>query len=372
MIIGPAHPYRGGIADTDESFCKALLESGYDASIVSFTMLYPNLLFPGKTQFTSDERPKDIKIERWIHTLNPFSWATAARRINGMLPDMVIARYWLPFLAPCLGSIVRMLDKKIVTIAMCDNVIPHERRLGDSLLTKYFISAFQGFITLSNTTFQELEKLTDRPKAYFPHPINKNLGEKVTKEEAREHLGLDKDGRYLLFFGLIRKYKGLDMALKTFGTKKIKKLNVQLLVVGEFYEPRKKYDQMIHELALKEHVTIVDQFVPTEEIRYYFSAADMVIQTYHSASQSGISQMAFNFDRPVLVTHVGGLAEIIKHKEVGYICEKDPEEIANCIEDFYLNHKEDEFSKNIQLEKHQYSWEAFSEEVLELYEHILK
>lgn len=370
IIIGPAHPFRGGIADTNESFCRSLIAKKHDASIITFKLQYPGFLFPGKTQYTTESKPKDIVIDRWINTINPINWVLMARKINSLKPDMVIVRYWLPFFAPCLGFIARKLNKQITLIAMCDNIIPHEKRFGDKMLTRYFFKAFKGFITLSQATHDELSQFTDKPKRYFPHPINTNLGEKVPQKEARSHLELDVDGKYLLFFGLIRKYKGLDLTLKAFGESKIKELNVKLLVVGEFYDSRDKYNDLINKYDLKEHVKIIDEFIPTSDIKYYFSAADMVIQTYHTASQSGITQIAYNFDCPILVTDVGGLAEVIPHKEVGYVSEKDPAKIAEYIVDFFTNERRDLFIKNIQSEKHKYSWDSFTNEIINLYQEI--
>jgi glycosyltransferase involved in cell wall biosynthesis len=367
VIIGPAHPYRGGIADTNESFCQTLVEMGHDASIVTFTVQYPQMFFPGKTQFSTEAKPDGIRITRWINSVNPINWLMTAKKINQGKPHLVIVRYWLPFLAPCLGSIVRMLDQSITSIAMCDNVIPHEKRIGDKIFTKYFINAFKGFITLSNTTFKELDLFTNKPKTYFPHPININLGKKLPELKARQRLNLDPEGKYLLFFGLIRKYKGLDLTIDSMALDKIKELNIKLLIVGEFYDDPDKYKELIKSKGLEKNVVIVNEFVPTSDIKLYFSAADMVIQTYHTASQSGISQISFNFDCPILVTNVGGLSEIVIHEKVGYVCERNPEEIANYILDFYKNNRKNEFSKNIKKEKEKYSWKSFAEEVIKLY-----
>lgn len=366
IIIGPAHPYRGGIADTNESFCRSLLAMGHDASILTFKVQYPEFLFPGKSQFTEDPRPEDLQIERAINTVNPLNWFAVSRKLNGMKPDIVIVRFWIPFLGPSLGKIIRGLNKDVKKIAMCDNVLPHESRPGDKLFTRYFLNSFDAFITLSRTTYDELDEFSRRPKSYFPHPINSNLGEEISKNDARSHLDLDLNGRYLLFFGLIRKYKGLDLTLKALAEQRIKDENVKLLVVGEFYVPKEEYLEMIREYGLEDCVQIIDQFIPNSDMKYYFSAADMVIQTYHTASQSGISQIAYNFNCPILVTDVGGLSEVVPHEKVGYVSEKDPKLIAAYIHDFYQNEREAEFRNAILIEKKKYSWEAFSEAMLEL------
>ena len=372
IIIGPAHPYRGGIADTNESLCQTMCEAGHDASIITFTVQYPKIFFPGKTQFSEDPKPENIKTERYVHSINPFSWFKTAKKINKEKPDLVLIRYWIPLLAPSLGSIARLINKNIVKIAMCDNVIPHEKRLGDISLTKYFIRSFDGFITLSNTTIKELDQFTQKKKTYFPHPINKNLGEKKSREEARKYLNLDQKGKYLLFFGLVRDYKGLDLTLQSLGAEKLKSLNIQLIIAGEFYEDPEKYHKLINELGIQENVLIVNKFIPTEEIKYYFSASDMIIQTYKTASQSGVSQIAFHFDCPILVTNVGGLSEIVLHNKVGYVCEKDPAEISECIADFYESDRAVSFTENIKEEKKKYTWEAFTESLLNLYTGLMK
>jgi len=370
IIIGPAFPFRGGIADTNESLCETLIEEGHDASLVTFTVQYPSFLFPGKTQFTTDKKPDHIPIIRLIHSINPFNWLKVAAKINKLKPDLVIVRYWIPFLSPCLGTITRLLKKSIVKIAMCDNVIPHEKRTGDKVLTKYFIKSFNGFITLSNTTYQELNLFTKRPKTYFPHPINKNLGEKVPMDLARTHLNLESNGKYLLFFGLIREYKGLDITIKALAQPSLRKLDIKLLIVGEFYESKEKYTKLIEKNNLNDHVIIVDEYISLGDLKYWFSAADMAVQTYKTASQSGVTQIAYNFDCPILVTNVGGLSEVVLHEKVGYVCEKNPEEIAEHIQNFFINDMRDTFVTNIKKEKEKYSWNKFVKEIIVLYQSI--
>lgn len=372
IILGPAHPYRGGIADTNESLCEAFNTNGHDASIITFKVQYPDLLFPGKSQFKPESRPPDLKIDRMIHSLNPANWFRVAGKINKMQPDLVIVRYWMPFFAPSMGSVVRLLDRKITTIAMCDNVIPHESRPGDGLLTRYFISAFDGFITLSQTTLKELDQFTTKPKTSYPHPINTNLGEKMEKSAAREYLDLDPEGKYLLFFGLIRDYKGLDLTLQALARPEVQSQNIQLIVAGEFYEPKAKYETLIDHLHIRDRVTLIDQFIPTGELTYYFSAADLVIQTYKTASQSGVSQMAYHFECPILVTDVGGLAEVVHHQHTGYVTQKDPADIAKYIAEYFQEDRMENFQKSMRAEKYKYSWPSFTEELLNLYNTIRK
>ena len=365
FIIGPAHPYRGGIADTNESLARALQKKGHQVKIITFTLQYPDFLFPGKTQYSSNAAPENLEIVRWINSMNPFNWYKTARKINKEKPDLLVVRYWLPFLAACFGSINRFLDKKIKIIGFCDNILPHEKRIGDKLLSSYFIQSCDVFLTMSNKVRKELAAFTNKKCITIPHPINDNLGNKINKTEARKKLGLKLENNYLLFFGLVRKYKGLDLLLKSLTSGKIKKANIHLLVAGEFYEDKEEYLNFIEENGLKENVKIFDRFIPNDEIKVFFSACDLVTQTYHTASQSGVSQLAFNFDTPILVTDVGGLSETVEHKKLGYVVEKQPEKIEEAILDFFSENRAEVFSKNIQEIKKKYSWESFAEQLVE-------
>lgn len=368
FIIGPAHPYRGGIADTNEALARALQRNGHQVKIITFSMQYPDFLFPGKTQFSSDKAPKNLMIERWISSLNPINWIKTAKKINREKPDMVVFRYWLPFLAACFGSISRLLNRKIKIIGFCDNVLPHEKRPGDKILSKYFIKSCDAFLTMSKQVKQELSTFTDKKCITIPHPINDNLGNKIDKAEARKKLGLDIEKKYLLFFGLVRKYKGLDLLLESLARERIKNKNIHLLVAGEFYDDKKEYIDFIEKNGLKEKVKIFNRFIPNDEIKVFFSACDLVTQTYHSASQSGVSQLAFNFGTPILVTNVGGLSEIVEHKKMGYVVSKNPAEIEEAILDFFEEKRSEEFSENIRYVKHRYSWDSFAKGLVEMYE----
>lgn len=370
IIVGPAYPYRGGIADTNESLCRAFIANGHDASIVTFKMQYPGFLFPGKTQFSKDSEPEEPKVIRMINSINPLNWILTGKRINKLNPDLVIIRYWLPFMSPCLGTIARSLKKDIKVFALCDNIIPHEKRPGDILFTKYFVKPFDGFITMSSKVKKELDHFSNKPKIYIPHPINDNLGEKIPKEKARKHLNLDISGKYILFFGLVRKYKGLDLLLKAMAEDAVKQMNIKLLVVGEFYDSKEEYLEIINEYDLNDRVIIKDEYIPTSDIKFYFSAVDLVAQTYHSASQSGISQIAYNFEVPLLVTNIGGLPEMVIHNKLGYITSKETSDIAKYICEFYEADKFDSFSENIQKEKTKYTWNNFSKEILNLFDSV--
>ncbi len=361
-VIGPAHPLRGGIADTNEALCRALIKAGHEASLVSFSLQYPNFLFPGKTQFSADPAPEGLPIRSLLNSVNPISWITTGKLLKREKPDLVIIRYWLPFMAPCLGTVARLLDKNTKVIGLTDNVIPHEHRLGDKALTGYFTKACDGFIAMSRKVEEELKEFSESPTLYMPHPINDQFGEVIPKENARRHLKLDVDGKYLLFFGLIRKYKGLDLLLEAMADDRMK--DVKLIVAGEFYDDPEEYFQLIEEKNIANRIIIRNEFIPQEEIKYYFSACDMVAQTYHTASQSGITPMAYHFGCPMLVTNVGGLSETVPHGKVGYVVERNKTAIADAIDDFFQNQKASIFSQNVIKEREKYSWEFFVEKLV--------
>lgn len=374
LIIGPAFPLRGGIANFNEALCTAFLKSGTDSQIISFTLQYPSILFPGKTQYdTSGKGPQGLKITPMINSVNPFNWYKVASFIKKQKPDYVIFRYWLPFMAPCLGTIAKIIKNKtnIKVIAVCDNVIPHEKRPGDEMLTRYFVMQCHGFIAMSRSVLDDLEKFTDNPnKIFIPHPVYDIFGDKLSKEKARTHLGLDQNARYILFFGFIRKYKGLDLLLEAMADDRIKNLNIKLIVAGEFYEDRSYYDEIISKYKLENSLVLKTDFIPSEEVKYYFCASDLIAQTYHSATQSGVTQIAYHFGRPMLVTNVGGLSEIVPHGKVGYVCDVNAESVASSLLDFYQNKRETEFAENVEKEKHRFSWESFVKGIEDLIQKI--
>ena len=358
IIIGPAHPYRGGIANFNNSLADAFFKNGDDVEILSFKLQYPSFLFPGKTQFESSDPPKNIKIKSIINSINPFNWFNVAREINRKNPDFVIIRYWLPFMGPCLGSIARLLNKKIKILAITDNIIPHEKRFGDFFLTKYFVSSCDAFVTLSASVLEDLTQFTkSKNKKFTPHPIYDTFGEKIDKSVAKKNLELNINDKYLLFFGFVRKYKGLDLMLHAMSDQRIKDLGVKLIVAGEFYDNIDFYLDLINELDIDSNIILKSDFIDERDVKNYFCASDMITQTYRTATQSGVTQIAYHFERPMLVTDVGGLAEIVPHKKVGYVTTQEPKNIADAIVDFYTNNRELDFEKNTKTEKLKFSWQ---------------
>lgn len=358
-IIGPAFPYRGGIATFNERLAQEFMSVGFDVDIETFIVQYPSFLFPGKTQYNDKPAPENLNIKRTINSINPLNWLKVGRRIGREKPDLVIIRYWLPFLAPALGTIAGLIRRNKHTIIIClaDNIIPHEHRPGDRLQTNYFMQRIDGLIAMSQSVLNDGNSFrADLPQGFCPHPIFDNYGEKLSFELAKQKLKLDLNTRYLLFFGFIRDYKGLDLLIGAFADERLRKFPVKLLVAGEYYSSPEPYLKLINDNHLEGFVELRTDFIPDNEVNLYFSASDMVVQPYKSATQSGVTQIGYHFNKPMLVTNVGGLSEIIQDGKIGYVVEPDIQEIANALVDFYENDRVAEFETNIVEEKKKFSW----------------
>jgi D-inositol-3-phosphate glycosyltransferase len=371
MILGPAWPLRGGLATFDELLCRSLNDAGHDCRIISFSLQYPGFLFPGTTQYDkTGKSPEGITIETRINSVNPFNWLSVGNYIKKEQPDFILIRYWLPFMGPSLGTIARRAKKngKTKVIAIVDNAIPHERRPGDKMFSSYFLKSCDAYLTMSQKVLSDLEQFTNSTaKLFTEHPLYTSFGEVEEKTKARRHLSLDENGKYLLFFGLIRRYKGLDLLLEAMGDERVKKLNVKLLVAGEYYEDPNYYNEIIERLQLKNRVELHTKFIPNEDVKWYFSACDLVAQTYHTATQSGVTKIALQFDKPSLVTNVGGLGEIIFHGTSGYVVEPNSKAIADSIVDFYENNREADFVRETIVEKRKYGWDVMVDSLETLY-----
>jgi glycosyltransferase involved in cell wall biosynthesis len=368
IILGPAYPLRGGLASFAERMAYQLQSEGHEVEIVTFKLQYPSILFPGKTQFSSDPAPKDLKIHVWVNSIQPLNWVRVGNRIRKMNADLVICKYWLPFMGPCLGTILRQVKKNRKThiMALAHNIIPHEKRIGDVPLTKYFVQPVDSFLTLSKSVAEEVKEFSKQPTAFTPHPIYDSYGELVDKEEGRKFLKIDENGRYALFFGFVRKYKGLDLLLRAMADKRIEKLGVKAIVAGEYYDNKETYDALIKELGISNRVIVKDDFIPNDEVRYYFGASDLVVQPYRTATQSGISQLAFYFEKPMVVTNVGGLPEIVGDNGAGYVVDVDPDAIADAIVNFYKRKKEAKLVEKVKESKKLFSWEVFTQVIYDL------
>lgn len=367
--IGPAHPLRGGIANFNESLSTELMKQGHDVYIYSYSLQYPNFLFPGKTQFSESAAPHGLNIKTKINSINPFNWLRTGCIIKKEQADLVIIHYWMSFFGPALGTMVRLIakNKQTKVIALCHNITPHEKKFYDTAFTSFFIKKCHGFIAMSKAVLDDLNRFTSNSnKVFSPHPAYDIFGEKVNRIEARQYLGLDSNKKIILFFGVVRGYKGLDLLLEALAKPILDNENIALLIAGEFYESEEEYRTQIKQLGIENRVIIHNEFIPTEKVKHYFSAADIVAQTYKTATQSGVTQIAYHFDVPMLVTNVGGLAEIVPHKEVGYVCEKNPENIASDLADFFENERFSEYSKNTANRKHLFSWGKFADDVISL------
>jgi D-inositol-3-phosphate glycosyltransferase len=367
VIVGPAWPLRGGLSTYNERLCLQFQNEGYDCSILSFKLQYPNFLFPGKTQFSSEPAPENTLIETAINSINPFNWIKVGLKYKKLAPDILVFRYWMPFMAPCLGTIARLVssNKKTKIIAIADNIYPHEKHFYDNICTQYFVKSIHGFITMSESVLNELKQLVPhKPSQYIAHPMYDNFGDSIGKIEAKKALQIDENVNYLLFFGFVRAYKGLDLLLRAFSDERLRTLNLKLIIAGEYYEDAAPYQKLIEDLKLGELIVQHNEFIPNSEVSKYFSAADLVVQTYNSATQSGVTQIAYHFNKPMLVTNVGGLAETVPHNKVGYVIERDETEIADAILDFYNNNREPEMSKNAEEFKKTFSWKKITAAIL--------
>jgi glycosyltransferase involved in cell wall biosynthesis len=369
FIIGPAHPLRsGGLSTFNQRLAQEFIKEGDDCEIVSFSLQYPSLFFPGRTQYTNDKAPDGLKIHSWINSINPLNWIAVGKKIASFKPDIVVVRYWLPFMGPALGTILRFIKKNGHTsiISIADNVIPHEHRPGDRTFTRYFINSCDAFITLSEKVMNDLryfEKL--KPMKVVQHPLYDTFGDIVSKQEARNFLQLKMEDKIILFFGFIRNYKGLDLLLKAMSYQTIKDANIKLLIAGEFYEDEKKYRKIIEELEISNSVILKTKFIEDADVKYYLCSADCVIQPYRNATQSGVTPLAYHFEKPMIVTNVGGLPSLVPHEKVGLICEPNAESIAAAIIRFYQL-GEEYFIHHLRTEKEKYSWSNLTRVVKEL------
>lgn len=368
VIIGPAYPFRGGIALGNELMAKDFIEHGHDVKLVTFTKQYPSFLFPGKSQF-SDSPPPQLPIKREIHAYNPLNWIAAGRRICKAKPDLVIVRFWLPLMGPAFGSILRQIKKNKHTkiIGVLDNVIPHEKRKGDRIFTRFFLAPIDGFVTMAKSVEEDLNQFNqDKPRTIHPHPIFSNFGTKIDRETACKELGIDSSKRTILFFGLIREYKGLDILLESMHL--LENINqFQLIIAGESYTNTEKYQELISLYNLDKHVIFHNKFIPDNEVTLYFSAADVLVLPYRSATQSGVTQIAYHFEIPMIVTNVGALPDMVPHEKIGLVTEVSPAACAAAIERFYDEKLGPNFISNFAFEKEKYTWRSFNTEVLHLY-----
>jgi glycosyltransferase involved in cell wall biosynthesis len=370
IIIGTAFPYRGGLAAYNERLANQLVNEGHDVTFLTFTLQYPGFLFPGKSQYMEGPPPAVPVINRKVNSINPFNWISVGYKVKRIKPDLLIFKYWIPFMAPCFGTIARITKSNGHTKVICilDNVVPHERRPGDKILTRYFTSCIDGAIAMSQSVLNDLQLFRKNiPVKLNPHPIFDNFGPAAPRAEAVKRLGLEPDIRYLLFFGFIRAYKGLDLMIKAFSDSRFRNKKLKLIIAGEFYEDATPYMELISGNKLEDDIVLFDRFIADSEVNLFFSVADLIVQPYKSATQSGVTQIAYHFEKPMLVTDVGGLKEIVPHGRCGYVVNTDPKEIADAVTDFFENDRKEIFIRNVREEKKKYSWSLMTDSIMEVY-----
>ncbi len=378
VILGSAYPLRGGgLATFNERLARAFMEAGHEVIIYTFSLQYPKILFPGKSQMSDEGCPDDLDIRVKVNSINPFNWQKTGKELKQMKPDILIIRYWLPFMAPSLGRIAAITKKNKHTriIAIADNIIPHEKRLGDKHLTRYFVKKPHAFVCMTKKVLDDLISFSVKAEQIrlVQHPLYDNFGDKMAMSEARKQLKLPEDGKIVLFFGFIRDYKGLDLLIQAMDDDRLRKMDVRLLVSGEFYVKPEKYYDLAEKLRVSDRIIWHTEFIPNDKVRYYFCAADVVAQPYKSATQSGVTQIAYHFDKPMLVTNVGGLPEMVEDEKVGYVVNPDAIEIADSLADFFEKNRAEAMTLGVRTEKKRFSWERFIQAILnESHEEIIR
>jgi len=361
-LLSVFYPYRGGIAQFSAMLYRAL-EKEHELKAFTFSRQYPNFLFPGSSQFVTEADKADkIPTERTLDSVNPLTFRKTANKINAFSPDLFISQYWMTFFGPATGGVQKKLKKGTKRISILHNVIPHEKRFFDNFANKSFLKHNEGFVVLSDAVLKDLLSIVpDAKYLRIDHPIYSQFGEKRKRNEALMSLNLSIEKKYLLFFGFIREYKGLDLLLQAL-------VNIpeefELIVAGEIYGSFEKYQEIIDKEGLSKRVHLFNEYIPDDEVTTYFSASDVCILPYKSATQSGITAIAHHFDLPIIATDVGGLKETILHEKTGLMIQPNVKELSNAIELFFKDERKERFSKTIKENKSDNSWENFAQKVI--------
>lgn len=370
IIVGTSHPYRGGIAAFTDRLATEFVRECVDIEVVTFKLQYPSFLFPGKTQYSDAKAPEGLSIARKVNSINPLNWIKVGKEIRKKNPDIVVFTYWMAFFAPCFGKIARVIKRNRHTkcIGLIHNMIPHEKSILDKMFLPYFVKVMDGFVALSKSVLNDIATVDkqNKPRVFTPHPLYDHFGEIVSRDEAIRHLNLDPNYRYFLFFGLVRAYKGLDLLINAFADARLRKFPVKLIVAGEFYEDPKPFLEQIEKYGLQDSVIIQNQYISDDDVKYYFNTSDIVVQPYKSATQSGVTQIAYHFEKPMLVTNVGGLGEIIPNGIAGYVVEPNPLSIADALVDFCENDRRETFVDGVRAEKQKYQWSNMTDAIKKL------
>jgi len=369
VMIGPVYPFKGGIAHYTGSMVKNL-KKDFEVYTISYKMQYPKIMFKKEQHDYENETFKIDDAKYLINTANPFNWISSAKKIKKIDPDFIIMQWWHPYFAPCYKGL-EILLKKYPIIFVCHNVFPHERFPMDKFLTKTVLKKGNAYITHSKMDADDLKNIINDPKVETTvHPTyNAFKLRDISKAEARAELGEPEKDKLLLFFGFVREYKGLRHIIRAMPEITAYDSSIKLMVVGEFGNDKDSYIDLIKECRTEESIKIVDCYIPDKDIEKYFAASDLVVLPYESATQSGIVQIAYGFEKPVIATKVGGLPEVVINGKTGYVTEpKEPHQLAEAIIRFFKEEKAEEFSENVRKEAYKYSWDRMNETVKRLTE----
>jgi glycosyltransferase involved in cell wall biosynthesis len=367
ILVGTAYPFRGGLAIFNERLMQEFEAKGWDVEIYTFTLQYPSFLFPGKTQYSESEAPKSPKIVRKVNSINPFNWIKIGLELKRKKPDLLLFKYWLPFMAPCFGTIARLVksNRHSQIVSIVDNMIAHEPKFYDRLFSNYFVGAVDRFLAMSQSVLEDIQTFAaQKPVALSPHPIFDHFGNRVQRDFACQFLNIPSEGRYVLFFGLIRDYKGLDLLLEAMCHPTIRDLGIKAIVAGEFYTDGAPYYQYVKEQGIEDLIVWKTDFVKDEDVKYYFSVADVLVQPYKHATQSGVSQIAYQFDLPMIVTNVGGLSETVPHQKAGLVVEPNSSSLIQGLRDFFTQFNSSYWDEQLKIEKKKYSWDVFVSKII--------
>lgn len=373
VVLGTSFPLRGGLAAYNERLARQLIVEGHDVTMVTFKLQYPSFLFPGKSQYSDANSPDDLNIHVWMNSVNPFNWIRTGRRIRNMNADLILVKFWLPFMGPCFGTILRKAKKNGISkvISILDNVIPHEKRMFDRPFTRWFVKPVDAFIAMSENVLNDLNQFnTYKARILSPHPLYDHFGGIMPRKVALQQLNLSESNKYLLFFGLIRDYKGLDILLEAMALPQLADPSIQLIIAGEFYSDPTPYHQLIDRNNLSQRVHLHAGFIPDNKVALYFSAADIVVQPYKNATQSGVTQIAYHFEKPMIVSCVGGLPEMVPDGIAGRVVNPAPEAIADAILEMLPDESLSKYAQGVSNEKSKYSWEKLSESIMKIYKKI--
>ncbi len=372
-IIGTSWPFRGGLAAYNERLAKAFVDAGHEVKIHTFSLQYPGFLFPGKTQLASWEKPADLNIVEDVNSVNPINWLITGNKIKNERSDLVVVKFWLPFMGPAFGTILRRIKSNGHTkvVSILDNIIPHEARFGDRPFTNYFTKPVDAFLSQSASVQEDLSQFdTAKPRTLNPHPLFDNFGARESVELARQRIGVPIEGIYFLFFGFIRDYKGLDLLVEAMSDPRLKASGAKVIVAGEFYSNEEKYLDLIKKHGVSDDIILKTEFIPDDQVAHFFNACDVVVQPYKDATQSGVTQIAYHFEKPMIVTNVGGLAEIVPHGKSGFVCEPNAKSLAETLVNVLQPGVVDQLTEGTKEEKKRFTWETMVESIFKLYHQV--